>query len=242
MIGPTKEDKELFEEILKDKAISDAMLKPELSEYIESLLNLEISALSKNNISIKEEEALKQLEVYRKVVYYNIMLRGKKLVDNTSDKYNFIDSFDSFFIALKQYDDENYNNQLFLIGRDLEYNSYVELFSNENITFEEYMKKNRDYIQQIKDEMNFEFNSQALIGQHDEYKLLRLTAILEELESKSDKTLQNDYNRDMFIASEQRSYLRLFLDDAKLKEDDFTKDDENNLVREGKVYRLTIEK
>ena len=242
MIGPTKEDKELFEEILKDKAISDAMLKPELSEYIESLLNLEISALSKNNISIKEEEALKQLEVYRKVVYYNIMLRGKKLVDNTSDKYNFIDSFDSFFIALKQYDDENYNNQLFLIGRDLEYNSYVELFSNENMSFEEYMKKYRDYIQQIKDEMNFEFNSQALIGQHDEYKLLRLTAILEELESKSDKTLQNDYNRDMFIASEQRSYLRLFLDDAKLKEDDFTKDDENNLVREGKVYRLTIEK
>lgn len=242
MIGPTKEDKELFEEILKDKAISDAMLKPELSEYIESLLNLEISALSKNNISIKEEEALKQLEVYRKVVYYNIMLRSKKLVDNTSDKYNFIDSFDSFFIALKQYDDENYNNQLFLIGRDLEYNSYVELFSNENMSFEEYMKKYRDYIQQIKDEMNFEFNSQALIGQHDEYKLLRLTAILEELESKSDKTLQNDYNRDMFIASEQRSYLRLFLDDAKLKEDDFTKDDENNLVREGKVYRLTIEK
>lgn len=242
MMGPTKEDKELFEEILKDKAISDAMLKPELSEYIESLLNLEISALSKNNISIKEEEALKQLEVYRKVVYYNIMLRGKKLVDNTSDKYNFIDSFDSFFIDLKHYDDENYNNQLFLIGRDLEYNSYVELYSNENMSFEEYMKKNRDYIQQIKDEMNFEFNSQALIGQHDEYKLLRLTAILEELESKSDKTWQNDYNRDMFIASEQRSYLRLFLDDAKLKEDDFTKDDKNNLVREGKVYRLTIEK
>ena len=241
MMGPIMEDKELFEEILKEKTIFKPVLTKEVNEYLESLLNLEISALSKNNISDENEEALKYLELYRKLVYYNILLRAKKLVDTTSDKYSLNDAFDSFFIDLNNGDCQH-KDKLFLLGRNPEYESFVKLYTKENISFEEYMNIQENYKKELIKTIEDESYNKGLPSYKYDSKLLRLHNELNSLNAKKDSDWKNEYDYAMFIASEQRSYLSLFLQDSKLTEEDFTENEDNDLVREGKVYRLTIER
>ena len=241
MVGPIKEDKELFEEILRDITIFKPILTKEVNEYLESLLNLEISALSKNNISETNEEALKHLELYRKLVYYNILLKSKKLVDTTSDKYALNDAFDSFFIDLNNGDCQH-KDKLFLLGRNHEYESFVELYKTENISFEEYMNIQENYRKDMIKQVEDEDYAKSLIGNCDEFKRMRLNFAIKEMDAKNDSDWKKEYDYSMFVAREQRSYLSLFLQDTKLTEEDFITNEDNNLVREGKVYRLTIER
>lgn len=241
MMGPIMEDKELFEEILKEKTIFKPILTKEANEYLESLLNLEISALSKNNISDENEEALKYLELYRKLVYYNILARSKKLVDNTTDKYALNDAFDAFFIDLNNGDCQHMN-KLFLLGRNLEYESFVELYKKENISFEEYIKIYENYKKELRQKVEDEYYAKVVCGCNDEYKIWKYNHEIDELNARTDAEWNTMYENAMFIASEQRSYLSLFLQDSKLTEEDFTENEDNDLVREGKVYRLTIER
>lgn len=241
MVGPIMEDKELFEEILRDKTIFKPILTKEVNEYLESLLNLEISALSKNNISETDEEALKHLELYRKLVYYNILLRSKKLVDTTSDKYALNDAFDSFFIDLNNGDCQH-KDKLFLLGRNHEYESFVKLYTKENISFEEYMNIQENYKKELIKTIEDESYNKRLPSYKYDSKLLRLHDELNSLNAKKDSDFKKEYDYAMFVAREQRSYLSLFLQDTKLTEEDFITNEDNNLVREGKVYRLTIER
>lgn len=62
----------------------DKILSKPIIEYLNSLLNCEISAVA-SNISIKEKEALCDLYVYRAIAMYNIYNRSYNLLKSNSD-------------------------------------------------------------------------------------------------------------------------------------------------------------
>jgi len=63
-------------------------LTPEIIDYLNSLINLEISALNQETISEGEMSKLYELSLYRKIVIYNIYNRILNVFENSSNNFN----------------------------------------------------------------------------------------------------------------------------------------------------------
>lgn len=70
----------------------------EIYEYLESILNLEVSALRQSDISSRKLDSLSELKLYKDIFYYNVCCRALNYIDLKSIKYD-VESFEkSFFI------------------------------------------------------------------------------------------------------------------------------------------------
>lgn len=80
--------------LMKKEALVDMLngarvvLKPEVIDYLESIINLEFSVV-KDNISDDARRVLTELQVYRSALIYNIYKRDIEYFDNEYKKNNF---------------------------------------------------------------------------------------------------------------------------------------------------------
>lgn len=66
----------------------DEIFKKELQEYLESLLMLEINIVNEQTYSKEKLELLKEIEIFRRIIKYNIYGYAKKTLVTIDDKIN----------------------------------------------------------------------------------------------------------------------------------------------------------
>lgn len=147
-----KIEKEKLQELLKryDDTLNKATL-----EYLNRLIELEFSVI-KDNISFQKKENLIELELYRKIVIYNIYNRVLKLFQEEELNLN-SNNGDEIHI-LKRFDDKDID--LFRFNYDLKANKVLEitLFQTIEESLEERAQK-VNYIIGILERLQQEKNS-----------------------------------------------------------------------------------
>lgn len=127
-----------FDELLKGKDKYRDIFTKETLDYIESLLNLEVSVF-KPEISEENKKALMELRYFRNLVFYNLYHRAQKLYDNESENYQFVDLFRAAEIQYKN--DEILPSdiplQLFHLQQDLQGYSSIILYNPTDKSLEE---------------------------------------------------------------------------------------------------------
>lgn len=221
-----------FDELLHKKSLLDKLFNKEVSEYLESLLNLEISALKKNTISDDLLKSLNELNFYRELVFYNLCMKSRSLIDNDSIKYS---------VCEDKYQDHfsNYNYQTIYFGipndgkatrhailtrimkdNDEQGNVNIELYNIVKLDYDEYIN---DYNKKIND-----------LAEPDKILALKRATLTEE-------ELQSKYNFENTKSLEQRRYLSLALQDMNLDlNEDFILDSKNNYVREFDKTKILV--
>ena len=79
-------DKEVEEYINNKLGEYRRVLLPSIYEYLESLVNLEVSAV-KELLSKEDYIAISNLDIYRKVVIYNIYNKILRVIQNIDDTF-----------------------------------------------------------------------------------------------------------------------------------------------------------
>ena len=98
---------------------SKCILNDDILDYFESLLSLDSSVLYNddfNNVSIKY---LKQLELFKDLVLYNIYHRSLKLIDDDENKYKVFDNTENCLNIGICIDDINFNILSFDYGKTI---------------------------------------------------------------------------------------------------------------------------
>lgn len=85
------------------------ILTPEIIDYLNSLIGLEISALNQKNISEVGMTRLNELFLYRQIVIYNIYNRALNVFKNYGNGFNFENSQQGLSIFGKDRDDKKYD-------------------------------------------------------------------------------------------------------------------------------------
>ena len=96
-----KENKILtYEELLQERNIYENILNKETMEYIDLLLNLDISAINKFDSDVIRDVALSKLKFFRDVVAYNIFEKSAEIITPENDYYPVMDD-NNLFICTK---------------------------------------------------------------------------------------------------------------------------------------------
>ena len=107
----------------------DGTLNREMTEYLESLIELEFSVV-RDYINDKDRTALSELEIYRRVLVYNIYNRALKIFKESERDLLIDDNFDDIE-GLKAYAKVGKNNiKLFNFNYDDKYNGDISIYQS----------------------------------------------------------------------------------------------------------------
>jgi len=227
-----------YEELVYDKKENEELFDILTNEYILSLLNLEISALAPNYLTEEEIAILEENEFYKDLVYYNIYSRSKKIVDISTFKYIFLDTWSNFEIRLN---DDKYIKRIFQIGKLHNNNLLIQLFLGCNLmSFNEfYQKKHIKKILQLEALCRFNYIRKGV----NSYEYYSSNKELDKIRKKDISELLNEYESYKYFFDEQKEFLKSFLLDNNLNlNNTFTTDGLGNFVKKEKVYEIKINK
>ena len=200
-----------LEELLQERNIYSNILNQETIEYINSLINLELSAINRVNSDIIRDVALVKLKFFRDVIAFNIYQNSKKIMDGNNNYYTIVDN-NSLFICT-----ENKKLQSVLYNFDYNYNDEdkftINLYGDDVATIEERIELLEQAIIDKNEEINLgaeESNQYSSYIKSREY--LRLACQLNDLKSKSLSDLKKEYEDDYLLARERRKVLDTVLD------------------------------
>ena len=225
-----------YEELLYDKKENDKLFDKLTNEYILSLLELELSALAPNYLTEEELALLETNDFYKDLVYYNIYNKSKKLVDNSTFKYIFLDTWSNFDIRLN---DEKYVKRIFQLTKLYNGNSLVQLFLGCNImSFDDfYQKKYINNILRLEALCRFNYIRKGV----NSYEYYSSNKELDKIRKKDISELLNEYESYKYFYDEQKEFLKSFLLDNNLDlNTSFTTDRLGNYIKKEKVYEIKI--
>ena len=227
-----------YEELVYDKKENEELFDILTNEYISSLLNLEISALAPNYLTEEEMAILEENEFYKDLVYYNIYNRSKKLVDISTFKYIFLDTWSNFEIRLN---DDKHIKRIFQLGKLHNNNLLIQLFLGCNLmSFDDfYQKKYIKKILQLEVLCRVNYIRKGV----NSYEYYSSNKELDKIRKKDISELLNEYESYKSFYDEQKEFLKSFLLDNNLNlNNSFTTDGLGNFVKKEKVYEIKINK
>lgn len=227
-----------YEELVYDKKENDKLFDKLTNEYISSLLNLEISVLAPNYLTEEEIAILEASDYYKDLVYYNIYNRSKKLVDVSTFKYIFLDTWYNFDIRLN---DEKYVKRIFQLSKLHDNNLLIQLFLGCNLmSFDDFYQKK--YIKKILQlEALCKFN--YLRKGENSYEYYSSSKALYKIRKKEISELLDEYESYKSFYDEQKEFFKSFLLDNNLNlNTSFSNDGLGNFVKKEKVYEIKINK
>ena len=223
-----------FDELLEQKSISSTILTSETNSYLESLLNLEVSALKKDSFDENKLKALSELKFYRELVFYNLYMKSKQLVDNNSVDYRFADYYRGLTIY---YGSLVKSVTLMNLGQNDNISSLLQLFDIHTPDFEGFKLLNDKKIR----ELYKKYNEEMAYYKKDNLSAKRIMDQIKKLEALTDDELKVLHEQELAKAAQQRSYLSLALQDMGLDmNNDFTEDKSGDLVRETGCSKIII--
>lgn len=252
-----KNKKALLTELSKYKS----NLPPEIIDYLHYLIELQFSVI-KPIISEKEENKIKNLDIYKKITVYNIYNRAKQILQNNS-KYVNLNNSNHKLIGMISEKKENYNvfaydfSNVFLKNNKLisdmeQINLYTTIYDKE-LKEKELLKIQERYNKELESKKPYpdnsiyfntdyyffeEYNTEWEINHYAKLEFLRKKQ--RELESKNELT--NDNKNAIKI---QNYLFEIFLSDYGLTLNEFKKvnnifleDKENESDKEKKLVKL----
>lgn len=196
-------------EILKSKS---TILNKEIYEYIEALINLDISVLDKNNTSEDIIRQLMELNFFKKLVIYNIYNKVKSLTEN--DKKNHIlKSIHAFTI---EYRDLERTELLKFIYDEMILNLYQEMPES----IESRLERKNTELSRLKQRIeNLEGNESLCKTQ--EFELISIRKKLQVLQHLTDNKIKKQYEIDKQECELQQIMLQKVLEENNLTLSDF---------------------
>ena len=213
------------------------VLNNEIIDYLNSLIELEFSAI-RDYISEDDKKILSELEIYKKILIYNIYYRAVNLLiedDNTS----IINAYNGLRISKNDYSKDI---KLF----DFDYcNDISEIILHKSVYDESVRKEEMDHIlktlEYLYDEKNPYSSYDDIYGGPDSQWELRHIEKIEEYEKKfkllDNKILSNEEQREIAIT---KKYNDILLEDYGLKEDDFKETKNPYIYDSSKMNKILI--
>ena len=194
---------QLKEQLNKTKCI----FSYEVYEYLESVLNLEVSALRQDNISSKKIEALSELKLYRDILYYNICNRALTYIDSNSIKYD-IENYDkSFFIS---YGDIINNVSIFNVNQDENDIVNISLACSGEPTL---IDITNAYVEQVEKLKEILFNTKSRFVPNNKTNLERLYSKIKDYRLEDLKIIRE---REIEFVQKQNNFYNKFMKDSNL--------------------------
>ena len=209
---------ELGEELERFRCI----LPETLYSYLESILNLEVSALRQDNISSEQVSALSELKLFKEILYYNVCGRALTYREPDNIKYYVDDYWKSFGI---NYGDVVNNVPLFNVNQTDSYNVNVSLGYYYEPTFEDILISYNDKLESLKKSSKiFRDSFKGSNGSSNSENLYN------RLKKYSLEDLEKIWKREIEFAKRQNDFYKKFMDDTNLE---YTSDFE--LINDGSL-------
>ena len=224
-----------FDHLLREKDKYNMILNKNILDYIEALLNLEVSALHKNNIEEKAELALADLQFFKDLIYYNIFYMTQNLVDPNNQKTEVYRKFKGMSIYVKA--NKQYNRSTYLFNMEQDENDLptATMYNPDLKDVDERLQELHDSIITSETEYNNISNTNA-----DTITSYSLKKKIEYLKSLTKEDIEKEYKEELYRVHEQRSFLRSMMESCSL---DMNKDfinEDSLLVRQTPSTKILI--
>lgn len=225
-----KENKILiYDELLRQKNIYDGIFNRETLEYLDALLNLEISVLKKDDTDIIKDITLVDLKLYRDIVAYNIYENSKRII-SLDESYYKVDDASNLFICTKN--DRNLQSVLYNFNYNNNQSKYTIKLYGDNVTsVEERLEALKSSIEMKNEEINVGAEESSSYSDYiKSHEYFRLACQLKELKNKTCDDLTREYESDLVVAKERKKVLDYFLESNELEIEKHFVTENNELV------------
>lgn len=223
--------KTLGEELEKYKCI----FSKNLYNYLESIVNLEVSALRQDNITSEQVSALSEFKIFKEILYYNICARALKYKESDNVKYYVDDFWKTFGI---NYGDVVNNVSLINVNQTDSYNVNVSLGYFYEPTFEDVVMSYNDKIESLEESIaSYRKNFRGTNGSSNSEELCK------RLKNYSLEDLEKIWIRELEFTKRQNDFYKKFMDDTNLEyTSDFELMNDGSLILAEDASKIYIKK
>lgn len=162
------------------------VLTPEIIDYLNSLIGLEISALNQKNISEVGMARLNELSLYRQIVIYNIYNRALNVFKNYGNGFNYENSPQCLSIFGKDRNNEKYD----VFNYWMHANGFSNIVLRQTIIDSEKRQEQIDRLYQELEEVKKSKETSAILRRgllcaDKETKIGYISDLIKELENRS---------------------------------------------------------
>lgn len=207
-------------EVIKSK---NSILTKEVKEYIESLINLEISALNIHSVSEDTLKQLNEFSFFKDLVIYNLYNKYKKLI-NDNDKKHLLKMINGF--SIDYIDSEKTELLRFLYAEMM-----LCLYQIELQSLEDRIKQHEDKIRILESRKNHTQQNSIFNGN----LVTSMDNQLKKLKQVTEKDLKRQYDSELEATGQRQIILSQVLKENGLVEQDF---EEQKIVVDGKRYLI----
>jgi len=218
-----------FDELLSKKDDYKNVFNKQTQEYIESLLNLEVSAFrTQKELSNEDRSVLMELRFFRNLVAYNIYYRIQKLYDKNNIKYNLNNLYNGYTLNYEL----GLNDLLELINVtiDNDGNSKIIMYNPTNKSISDLYEIQKNRISELEKKVVFSLGKDDM--NNEEISNWKLLDKLKKLSHEDIMHIVEELNKNNSL---QRSITALALTDFGLNIDKDFKKDKDGLKLEEKV-------
>ena len=203
-------------------------------EYLESLINLEISALRQENISGEQVNTLAKLKIYRELLYYNICGRALTYKEKNTTKYFEEDYINSFSI---NYGDLVNNVALINVSQNDNLKVNVSLANYYEPTLTDVSMAYTNKLEQLEEAIT-SFNTKFNNGSKSNSEYL-----YDRIKGYTVDDLKEIWKREIEFAQKQNLFYKKFMDDTNLEyTSDFKSFSNGSLVLDEEASKIYIKK
>ena len=208
-----------------------SILNKETLEYINALINLEISVLDKNAISEKALRQLNELKFFRDLIIYNLYYRAKKLIEKDRPR-KFKSNINSFSIEYRKKGKvvEDETDDLLRFSYD---EMILSLYRRDTQTPEEMIIKRNQEIAKIQKRLK-QLQNIEMPNNMQEIELEGIMRRLQLLRELTDKKIIDQFESSKPEYEEQQIITEQILTNTNLKPEDFEEID----IKGGKKFLI----